>query len=159
VSEVQFTLLEQAKAMLIYLADLTHTGQVVASNVFPLGIGLVGASIVKEIPDARVELFKYADDLDRALSDRVPDVVGFSNYSWNCYLGMAYAQRIKERWPHVVIIVGGPNYGGTEEEQQDWWDRFPFADFYIYKEGESAVVQLLLEIKSRALGNRHNRVP
>ena len=28
--------------MLIYLADLTHTGQIVASNTFPLGVGLIG---------------------------------------------------------------------------------------------------------------------
>src|SRR5512135_312917 len=102
--------------MLIYLSDLTHTGQLVASNTFPLGIGLIGANILREMPGVRVELFKYPQDLDHALSREVPDVAGFANYSWTCNLGMAYAKRIKERWPHVVIIAGGPNYGSTEQE-------------------------------------------
>lgn len=135
--------------MLIYLADLTHTGQIVASNVMPLGIGLIGANILKEIPSARVELFKYPDDLDRALSREVPDVVGFSNYSWSCYLGMAYAKRIKATWPKVVVIAGGPNYGSTKQEQEDYWERFgEFVDFYIYKEGERSTVALLQGIEA-----------
>lgn len=129
--------------MLIYLADLTHTGMIVASNVMPLGVGLIGANIKKEMPDVRVELFKYPDDLDSALRREVPDVVGFSNYSWSCNLGMEYARRIKARWPHVVIIAGGPNYGSTDEEHADYWQRFPWVDFYIVKEGEHAVVGLL----------------
>jgi len=129
--------------MLVYLADLTHTGQLVASNTFPLGIGLIGANILREIPGARVELFKYPIDLDAALTREVPDACGFANYSWTCNIGMEYARRIKQRWPQVVILAGGPNYGSTDEEHADYWARFPFIDFYIYKEGERAVVQLL----------------
>jgi radical SAM superfamily enzyme YgiQ (UPF0313 family) len=132
--------------MLIYLADLTHTGQVVASNVFPLGIGLIGANILKEIPGARVELFKYPTDLDAALTREIPDVCGFSCYSWNTYLGMEYARRIKERWPHVVIIAGGPNY-----EPQDFWEQFgEWVDFFIYREGEIATVLLLHTLRRRS---------
>src|SRR6059036_2128064 len=129
--------------MLVYLADLTHTGQLVASNTFPLAVGLIGANILREIPGARVELFKYPQDLDAALSREVPQVVGFSNYSWTCNLGMEYAKRIKQRCPQVIVIAGGPNYGATNEEHEDYWQRFPFVDFYIYKEGEQATVALL----------------
>jgi hypothetical protein len=96
--------------MLIYLADLTHTGLLVASNVMPLAIGLIGANIRREIPEARVELFKYPDDLDAALAREVPDVFGISCYSWNAELGNAYMARIKAKYPHVVCIAGGPNY-------------------------------------------------
>lgn len=138
--------------MLIFLADLSHTGQLVASNTFPLAIGLIGANILREIPGARVELFKYPDDLDRALQREVPDVVGFSNYSWNCNLGMAYAKRIKHAHPSCTIIAGGPNYGSTDAEHEDYWARFPFVDYYVYKEGEIATVELL-----RALGTPATR--
>ena len=135
--------------MLIYLCDLTHTGQLVASNTFPLAVGLIGANILREIPGARVELFKYPLDLDAALKREVPDVLGFSNYSWNCYLGMEYARRVKERWPHVVVIAGGPNYGATDEEHEDYWQRFgAFVDFYCYKEGEQAMVSLLQALRT-----------
>jgi radical SAM superfamily enzyme YgiQ (UPF0313 family) len=133
--------------MLIYLADLTHTGQLVASNTFPLAVGLIGANILKEIPSARVELFKYPDDLERGLQRERPDVLGFSNYSWNCYLGMAFASRVKRTWPDVVVIAGGPNYGSTDEEHIDYWNRFGgCVDFYCYKEGEQAVVNLIQEL-------------
>ena len=142
--------------MLVFLADLTHTGQVVASNVFPLGIGLIGANILKEIPDATVELFKYPDDLDRSLGRAVPDVFGISNYSWNCNLGQEYARRLKKAHPQVVVIAGGPNYGSTEEEQEDYWQRFPWTDFYVVKEGERAVVRLLVGLEQHG---RDIRVP
>lgn len=132
--------------MIVYLADFTHEGLLVASNVMPLAIGLIGANIVREIEGATVELFKYAGDLDRALGRCLPDVVGFSNYSWSCNLGMAYAQRIKARWPQVVVIAGGPNYGSTEAEHRDFWHRFPCVDFYVVKEGEQATVNLLREL-------------
>jgi radical SAM superfamily enzyme YgiQ (UPF0313 family) len=136
--------------MLVYLADLTHTGQLVASNTFPLAVGLIGANILREIPGVKVELFKYPQDLDAALKREVPQVVGFSNYSWTCNLGMEYAKRIKERWPQVVVIAGGPNYGATDEEHEDYWQRFPFVDFYIYKEGEQAAVSLLRALDHNA---------
>jgi radical SAM superfamily enzyme YgiQ (UPF0313 family) len=139
--------------MLIYLADLTHTGLLVASNVFPLGIGLVGANILREIPGAQVELFKYPDDLDLALSERVPDVFGISNYSWNANLGHEYLRRIKQRWPHVVTIAGGPNYGATDDEQRTYWDQYGEGlDYYVYKEGELAVVELLQHIFAASQG-------
>ncbi len=132
--------------MIVYLADLTHTGQLVASNVFPLGIGLIGANILKEIPGADVTLYKYPDDLARAVHLRQPHVLGISNYSWNCNIGHEYARRIKEAYPQVIVIAGGPNYGSTDEEHEDYWQRFPWVDFYIYKEGEVAMVQLLNEL-------------
>lgn len=153
--------------MLIYLADLTHTGLLVASNVMPLAIGLIGANIMREIPGAEVVLFKYPDDLDRALAERVPDVFGISNYSWNANLGHEYVRRIKARWPHVVTIAGGPNYGATDEEQQDYWDQYGEGlDYYVYKEGEMAVVELVKSIRHLGSGIRrvdspgcHYRVP
>lgn len=145
--------------MLVYLADLTHTGQLVASNTFPLAVGLIGANILREIPGARVELFKYPQDLDEALKRETPQVVGFSNYSWTCNLGMEYAKRIKERWPQVIVIAGGPNYGATDEEHEDYWARFPFVDFYIYKEGEQATVQLLVELAKNGFNPAGIRVP
>lgn len=132
---------------------------IVASNVMPLGIGLIGANIKHEILDSEVELFKYPNDLDRALSRRTPEVVGFSNYSWSCNVGMEYARRIKQRWPHVVIIAGGPNYGSTEEEHEDYWHRFPWVDFYVVKEGEVATVLLLTELARRGWQCDGVRVP
>lgn len=131
----------------IYLADFTHTGQLVASNVMPLGVGLVGASIKKRWPDWTVELFKYPDDFNAALQRKIPDLCGFSNYSWNCELGMAYAERVKRDFPACIVIAGGPNYGTHAFEYADYWQRYPFLDWYVQKEGERATVALLVELE------------
>lgn len=136
--------------MLIYLADLSHTGQVVASNVFPLGIGLVGANIMKEIPDARVELFKYPADLAAALERETPDVAGFSCYSWNTYLAMEFAQRIKVERPETAVIAGGPNY-----EPADFWGQFEMSvDFFVYREGELATLEIIRRAEKYKNGRR-----
>jgi radical SAM superfamily enzyme YgiQ (UPF0313 family) len=119
-------------------------GQLVASNTHPYGIGLIASSLLKNLPEhVEVELFKYPDDLNAALERRVPQVVGFSNYSWNCNLAHEYADRIKTRFPKTIVVFGGPNYGLSLEEQKAYWDRYPRMDFYVLKEGEVAMVELL----------------
>ncbi|MDQ3003171.1 MAG: cobalamin-dependent protein [Fibrobacterota bacterium] len=128
---------------LIYLADLTHTGQIVASNVAPLGIGLLASYLLKFHKDnVEIELFKYPADLNKALEKRPPNLIGFANYSWNLDLSYRFAERIKEMMPETIVVFGGPNYGLTLEEMADFWNRFPLIDFYVAKEGEIAFEKL-----------------
>src|SRR5688572_14264193 len=115
----------------IYLADLTHRGLVLSSNVFPLAIVLVGGDLLREPPGkAEVELFKYPEAFAAALDRRPPDIVGFANYSWNFHLEYEFARVIKELWPRTVIVFGGPNYGLEREETDDFWRRYGLIDFY-----------------------------
>jgi hypothetical protein len=133
-----------AEPLLVYLADLTHTGQLVAANTHPLAIGLIGAYLKHHLGDAvEVELFKYPDDLDAAVARRPPRVMGFSNYSWNCALGHDFARRVKARHPETVIVFGGPNYGLAAAEQEAFWQRHPVMDVYVLKEGEAAMLGLV----------------
>ncbi|MBT5303718.1 MAG: radical SAM protein, partial [Candidatus Scalindua sp.] len=132
----------------IYLADLTHTGSGIASNVMPLGIGLLAAHLLKYASDEiNIELFKYPDDLDRALSRQSPQVIGFANYSWNLNLSYKFTTRIKEVAPNSVVVFGGPNYGLTESEVETFWRRYPEIDFYIVGEGEIAFLQLYQKLE------------
>ena len=76
---------------LVYLAELTHTGQMAVSNMFPLTVGLLGAFLRGDVGDSvAVELYKYPQDLSRALSEHIPRVIRLSNYSWNCDLSFEY---------------------------------------------------------------------
>src|SRR5687767_4612381 len=76
----------------IYFADLTHTGVGINANIFPLGIGLVAAYAAREFKDEiDVDIFKYPDDLNQALSREMPDVLCMSNYAWNANLSYAFA--------------------------------------------------------------------
>jgi len=128
----------------VYLADLTHTGQLVATNIHPLAIGLVAAYAKKMLGDrVDIELFRYPEDLRTAMERRPPDILGFSNYSWNCNLAYEFAKRVKQRHPKTVIVFGGPNYGLSREEQERFWHRYPILDFYMVKEGEKSTVELI----------------
>ena len=91
-------------------------------------------------------------------------IIGFSNYSWTCNLGQEYARRIKERFPEVVVVFGGPNYGTSVEEHLDFWTRYPYVDFYVMKEGENATVALVEALErhgldAEALKRSGERVP
>lgn len=129
--------------MLIYLADLTHRGLILSSNVFPLSIGLIAAYLRKRHPGVKVELFKYPEDFSAALEARQPDIVGFANYSWNLGLSYKYTELIKELWPKTTVVFGGPNYGLTDEEVEVFWKTYPLIDFHTIREGEEAFTQLV----------------
>lgn len=153
----------------LYLADLTHEGMILSSNVFPLSIGLVAAHLIENRgKDVEVELFKYPEDLSDALIKAPPAIVGFANYSWNFALARAYSRQIKARWPDTIIVLGGPNYGLTDEEVETFWARNgDFVDFHIVKEGEEAFLRLFdllsaydmdaaaLKATGQEIGNTH----
>jgi radical SAM superfamily enzyme YgiQ (UPF0313 family) len=127
----------------IYLADLTHRGLILSSNVFPLSIGLIAAYLLKQRPDdVEIELFKYPEDLSAALEARRPDIVGFANYSWNQNISYNYTKVIKQLWPQTTVVFGGPNYGLASEEIEAFWKTYGLVDFHIVREGERAFAQL-----------------
>ncbi|MEE8058844.1 MAG: cobalamin-dependent protein, partial [Pseudomonadales bacterium] len=131
----------------IYLADLTHTGTVISSNIFPLAIGLVGAYLKEHLEyPLEIELFKSPEEFNQRLTDDPPAIIGFSNYSWNEQISLAFARRIKQCYPEIVTIFGGPNYGLEDEEIESYWSVEPPVDFYIVKEGEEAMLQLVRQL-------------
>ncbi|MBI1206611.1 MAG: radical SAM protein [Azospirillum sp.] len=133
-----------ARKLTIYLADLTHNGLVLSSNVFPLSIGLIAAYLLKNRGhEVDIELFKYPEDFSRALERKTPDLVGFANYSWNFNLSYHYTKIIKQLWPNTTVVFGGPNYGLEDEEVEAFWRRYPEIDFYIVREGEEAFASLV----------------
>ncbi len=133
---------------LIYMADLSHTGQTVSANVHPLGIGVIAAYALKEhSTSVEIELFKYPEDLAQALESKPPDIMGFANYSWNLNIAYDFAQRIKLKHPEVVIVFGGPNYGLTVGEVSDFWQKYPAIDFYLVREGEVAFAELISRLR------------
>ena len=67
---------------LIYMTDLSHTGQVVSANVHPLGIGVIAAYALEEhSTSVEIELFKYPEDLAQALESKPPDIMGFGAFA------------------------------------------------------------------------------
>ncbi|MFZ5803182.1 MAG: B12-binding domain-containing radical SAM protein [Candidatus Omnitrophota bacterium] len=121
----------------VYLCDLTHVSQIVASEIFPLNVGYVGMYSKKVFGEQiDLKLFKYPQDIVAALESQMPDVIGFSNYLWNIDLSYSFAERIKRAHPDCAIVFGGPNYPSVAEEQEVWLREKPAIDLFVYKEGE-----------------------
>ena len=130
--------------MKIWLGDLTYTQQSIASDVVPAGIGMIAEYLEKQIPTLpQVKLFKFPEKLSNELKINQPSLIGFSNYMWNCSLSDVYMRRIKEEFPNVITVSGGPNFPTDEIEQKRFLEKRPWIDFYIVKEAEHAFFVLI----------------
>lgn len=139
---------KQGRKTRIFLCDLTHVdGETLSSNVFPLGIGLIGAYLLASDLGTKleIELFKYPSDLNRRLVEGgAPEIIGFANYSWSLEISKAFAKSIKTEFPAVVTVFGGPNYGLSEDELCSFWNHVgSYLDFNIVLEGEVAFYNLV----------------
>ena len=105
----------------IYFTDLTHMGVGINSKAFPLSIGILAAYTAKEFGDqVQIDLFKFPDDFNTALRNKVPDFLCMSNYCFNLNLSYAFVEYVKKSHPEVIIIWGGPNFPTTPEGRKDF---------------------------------------
>ena len=127
----------------IWISDLTHTAQGISANTFPLGASYVAAYTKKELNEfCDVRLFKFPSHLSKALKEELPDMLCFSNFSWNFELAYKFADLVKKIKPGVVTVFGGPNFPTLEKEKLEFLKKRPSIDFYIELEGELAFVDL-----------------
>ncbi|MDP7182404.1 MAG: cobalamin B12-binding domain-containing protein, partial [Alphaproteobacteria bacterium] len=125
----------------VSFADLTHMGQMVAANTFPLGITMVAANAQKELGDEiDFEVFKYPGEFSAYLDDNTPQIACFSAFSWNVRLAHEYARRLKEASPRTIMVFGGPNFPSGHEEQKEFLEKYPAIDCYFEFEGEIAFI-------------------
>lgn len=130
--------------ILVYLADLTHLGVRVATEAFPLNVGLIAGYAKRQFGDVvDVLLFKYPDKLFAALKERPPDVLGCSNYVWNCNLSTWACTFAKARTQRVLTVFGGTNYPFDMEGQREFLRARPCVDVHVFYEGEVAFAELL----------------
>src|SRR3990167_8500967 len=114
-------------AVSVYVSDLTHTSQTIASNTMPSAVGGLVTYAKSRLKDPTIfefTLFKYPEKLIAAVLDKTPDIACFSNYAWNLDLSYNVAARIKKRNPGLILIVGGPNYSTDAQEQQRFFGFF-----------------------------------
>lgn len=132
------------KPLKIYLCDLTYDTISLATDAFPLNIGFVAAYCKNKFKErVDIELFKYPKDLDRAIKEHTPDILGMSNYPWNFNLGLAFFKMIKQISPNTVTVMGGPNIPLEDKERTQFILKNPLIDFYAYLEGEDAFCNLV----------------
>src|SRR5438552_710910 len=94
----------------IYLGDLTYTTLSLATDAFPLNVGFIGAYASRAFGSAvNLRLFKYVEDLEQAITEHPPDILGMSNYPWNFNLGLEFFRMVRALSPTTVCVMGGPN--------------------------------------------------
>jgi hypothetical protein len=105
--------------MKIWLCDLTYDQQVVAADTMPTNIAYLTVYVKHQSKfDNDFKLFKYPGKLIEAINTKeLPDVIGFSNFSWNSRLSLKLAHTIKEAKPNIVIVFGGLNIQMTNQNK------------------------------------------
>lgn len=71
-----------------------------------------------------------------------PDVLALSCYVWNFRRQMKVAKLVKERYPNVLVVAGGPH---VPDRPGDFFERHPYVDVLAHGEGEVAFRGLLAE--------------
>ena len=81
---------------------MTYNTVSIANEAFPLNIGYVGA-YCKERFGSRVELtlYKYIDDLEKAVQSSPPDILALSNYPWNHALDLGLFEAMRDIRPET----------------------------------------------------------
>jgi radical SAM superfamily enzyme YgiQ (UPF0313 family) len=128
----------------VYLGDLTYTTLSLATDAFPLNVGFIAAYAKKCFGnEIDVRIFKYIPDLEQALAERPPDILGLSNYPWNFHLGLECFRMARAISPNTICVMGGPNIPLDDEPRKEFIRRYPQIDFYAYLEGEEAFSLLI----------------
>ena len=137
--------------MNIFFSDLTYTQQTIAADVIPAAVGSIAAYVEQEIPElhGRTSIYKYPEDLIDALQSEVkPSIVFFSNYIWNHSLSIRFIAVIKDKFPDIITVMGGPNYPIDEPSRYEFLREYHFLDYYIRHEGEQSAVSLISHLLS-----------
>ena len=137
----------------IYLGDITYDTVSLSTEAIPLAIGYV-AAYCKKIYGSQVEitLFKYLEELEKALIDSPPDIIGLSNYTWNQNIGIEMFKIARQQNPNVLTVWGGPNFPIDFPTQKKFMNEFSIVDIYVPLEGElgfSNIVEIALTLKEK----------
>jgi radical SAM superfamily enzyme YgiQ (UPF0313 family) len=133
----------------IYLGDLTYDTIVLANDVFPLNIGFVASYTLNKFKEfVDITLFKYIDDLEKAVIESPPDILGLSNYCWNERIGYEMFKIAKDSNPNILTVSGGPNFPVDIPSQEYFMSSHPEIMFYVPIEGEIGFLNIVERVLS-----------
>lgn len=78
----------------------------------------------------------------------VPDVILVSLYMWNRNRSNKLTKAIKQKWPHVTIVVGGNDVPQHPDRFEQFVKDNPQYDYYVNSEGEIPLENILRKILS-----------
>jgi len=145
------------KPLKIYLGDLTYNTIVVSTESLPINIGFIASYCIKQFGNkVDITLFKYIDDLEKAIFESPPDILGLSNYCWCQNVSQEMFTLFKEKNPNGLQIWGGPNFPIDAPSQKKFFEKYKFFDIYVPIDGEvgfSNIVGKILQSNSKEIRN------
>lgn len=131
----------------IFISDLSYvTAGGLTSEFLPYGVGCI-KSYFKKYARSRdfydLAIFQDPERFISAYLSNPPEVVAFSNYSWNRDLSYGLAEAVKRRAPSTLVVFGGPNYPLEDHLRERWFNRYPAIDVYVTGEGEEPFAALI----------------
>ena len=144
--------------MLVYFADLSHDYFKV-NQYTPTGIGYLAAYSKSKLgKQVEFRLFKSVEKLLDACDNEKPDLVGFSNYTWNIRLSKFVGQTIRKNIPSIPIIMGGPNIRTYRKGIEEFLREHEYVDMYCMFAGEISVYEILKFLLNQPLENRKSTI-
>ena len=136
----------------IYLGDLTYNTIAVSTESLPINIGFIASYCIKQFGNkVDITLFKYIDDLEKAISESPPDILGLSNYCWCQNVSQEMFKLFTQKNPDGLRVWGGPNFPIDAPSQKKFFEKFQNFDIYVPIDGEvgfSNVVEKALQANS-----------
>lgn len=125
------------ESLKIYLGDLTYNTIVVSTESLPINIGFIASYCIKQFGNqVDITLFKYIDDLEKAISESPPDILGLSNYCWCQNVSQEMFKLFTEKNPNGLRVWGGPNFPIDAPSQKKFFKKFEIIDIYVPIDGE-----------------------
>ena len=120
------------------MGDLTYNTIIVSTESLPINIGFIASYCIKKFgTKVDITLFKYIDDLENALSESPPDILGLSNYCWCQNVSQEMFKLFTEKNPNGLRVWGGPNYPIDASSQRKFFQKFSNFDIlYVPIDGE-----------------------
>ena len=102
----------------IFLADLTHTYKAISNPFMPYAVGLIASYSKKTFgEDVEIKIFKYPEELYKALNSEHCDILGCSTYVWNSNLAHWACRVAKNKNPNAITVLGGPDFAKEYDQK------------------------------------------
>jgi radical SAM superfamily enzyme YgiQ (UPF0313 family) len=109
----------------------------------PLGILYIASYLREKLPEVEIKitdgLLKGYDNTISEVRDFKPDVLGISFYTPTALSAYSLINEIKNRFPNILILTGGPHATTLPEESF----RLAKTDIVVVGEGEKTVYQIV----------------
>ena len=142
----------------IFLGDLTYTTVTIATEALPINIGYIASYCTKRFGSkVDIKLFKYIEELEKAINESPPDILGLSNYVWSQNVSNEMFKLFTKKNPDGLKIWGGPNFPIDMPSQKKFFENFKDVDVYIPIDGEigfSNLVEKALQMNTKEMRSK-----